>query len=212
MSLGLSNVYNFHLEINKVLEQVQPNVKINDDALFAINAILHHHIERIVYPCIYLVGYARQQTCNSRTIQTAIRLIMPNNLAKHCVSEGTKSLTKFYAYEENKKEKLSMSFKAGLHFSVACIRNILHDQIREINEKLGENITRVSLGAPIYLAAAIEYLCAEIIDFAGKMCINTDEKTITAKHVFSVIRSNDELNQLTKEFPLSDKSSVEPSV
>lgn len=36
-----------------------------------------------------------QPTMTSREIQTAVRLILPGELAKHAVSEGTKAVTKF---------------------------------------------------------------------------------------------------------------------
>ena len=45
----------------------------------------------------YLSSYNKKQTITSREIQTAIRLILPGELAKHAVSEGTKAVTKFNA-------------------------------------------------------------------------------------------------------------------
>ena len=42
-----------------------------------------------------LVKYSKSKTLTSREVQTAIRLILPGELAKHAVSEGTKAVTKF---------------------------------------------------------------------------------------------------------------------
>ena len=42
-----------------------------------------------------LARYNKKPTVTSREIQTAVRLILPGELAKHAVSEGTKAVTKF---------------------------------------------------------------------------------------------------------------------
>ena len=42
-----------------------------------------------------LASYSKKSTISSREIQTSVRLILPGELAKHAISEGTKSVTKF---------------------------------------------------------------------------------------------------------------------
>ena len=44
-----------------------------------------------------LASYSKKSTISSREIQTAVRLILPGELAKHAISEGTKSVTKVRA-------------------------------------------------------------------------------------------------------------------
>jgi hypothetical protein len=41
-----------------------------------------------------LAAYSKKSTISSREIQTAVRLILPGELSKHAISEGTKSVTK----------------------------------------------------------------------------------------------------------------------
>ena len=41
-----------------------------------------------------LASYSKKSTISSREIQTSVRLILPGELAKHAISEGTKSVTK----------------------------------------------------------------------------------------------------------------------
>ena len=43
-----------------------------------------------------LSSYSKKSTISSREIQTAVRLILPGELAKHAISEGTKSVTSAY--------------------------------------------------------------------------------------------------------------------
>ena len=55
---------------------------------------------RVLYPYDFasfteLASYSKKSTISSREIQTAVRLILPGELAKHAISEGTKSVTKF---------------------------------------------------------------------------------------------------------------------
>ena len=48
-------------------------------------------VERIAGEASRLAQYNKRQTISSREIQTAVRLLLPGELAKHAVSEGTKS-------------------------------------------------------------------------------------------------------------------------
>lgn len=51
--------------------------------------------ERIATEASKLAAYNKKSTISSREIQTAVRLILPGELAKHAVSEGTKAVTKY---------------------------------------------------------------------------------------------------------------------
>ncbi len=51
--------------------------------------------EKIATEAAKLARYSKKPTVTSREIQTAVRLILPGELAKHAVSEGTKAVTKF---------------------------------------------------------------------------------------------------------------------
>lgn len=45
-----------------------------------------------------LAAYSKKSTISSREIQTSVRLILPGELAKHAISEGTKSVTKVSSF------------------------------------------------------------------------------------------------------------------
>jgi histone H2B len=51
--------------------------------------------ERIAGESSRLAHYNKRSTITSREIQTAVRLLLPGELAKHAVSEGTKAVTKY---------------------------------------------------------------------------------------------------------------------
>ena len=56
------------------------------------------------------------------------------------------------------KKSTTSSAKAGLQFPVGRIGRYLRQ---------GKYATRMGAGAPVYLAAVLEYLCAEILELAG---------------------------------------------
>ncbi|XP_067837054.1 histone H2B 1/2-like [Heptranchias perlo] len=51
--------------------------------------------KRIAGEASRLVHYNKRRTISSREIQSAVRLLLPGELAKHAVSEGTKAVTKY---------------------------------------------------------------------------------------------------------------------
>ena len=60
-----------------------------------MNSFVNDVFERIANEAQRLAQYNRRQTISSREIQTAVRLLLPGELAKHAVSEGTKAVTKY---------------------------------------------------------------------------------------------------------------------
>ncbi len=81
--------------IYKVLKQVHPDTGVSRRAMSIMNSFINDLFERIAGEAGRLVRYNRKATLSSREIQTAIRLILPGELAKHAVSEGTKAVTKY---------------------------------------------------------------------------------------------------------------------
>ena len=60
-----------------------------------LNSFVNDIFERIAAEASKLASYNKRTTLSSREIQTAVRLILPGELAKHAVSEGTKAVTKY---------------------------------------------------------------------------------------------------------------------
>jgi histone H2B len=81
--------------IAKVLKQVHPKTGISKRAIAILNNLVNDTFDRIAQEGGRLVRYSNKGTLSSREIQTAVRLVLPGELAKHAVSEGTKAVTKF---------------------------------------------------------------------------------------------------------------------
>ncbi|XP_041030222.1 late histone H2B.L4-like [Carcharodon carcharias] len=81
--------------IYKVMKQVHPDTGISSEAMSIMKSFVNDIFERIAGEASRLAHYNKRQTISSREIQTAVRLLLPGELAKHAVSEGTKAVTKY---------------------------------------------------------------------------------------------------------------------
>ena len=79
----------------KVLKQVHPDTGISKKGMSIMNSFINDIFERIAGEAGKLARYSKKATLSSREIQTSVRLMLPGELAKHAVSEGTKAVTKF---------------------------------------------------------------------------------------------------------------------
>jgi histone H2B len=89
------SVETYKIYIYKVLKQVHPDTGISSKAMNIMNSFINDIFEKIATEAAKLARYTKKPTVTSREIQTAVRLALPGELAKHAVSEGTKAVTKF---------------------------------------------------------------------------------------------------------------------
>ncbi|KAK0413106.1 hypothetical protein QR680_006604 [Steinernema hermaphroditum] len=84
-------------------------------------------------------------------------------------------------------KKKSRTVRAGLQFPVGRIQRQL---------KKGRYAERIGSGGPIYLAAVMEYLIAEILELAGNAAQDNRKSRITPRHVMLAVRNDEELSKL----------------
>ncbi|CAG9465025.1 unnamed protein product [Pedinophyceae sp. YPF-701] len=82
---------------------------------------------------------------------------------------------------------VSKSAKAGLQFPVARVARYL---------KRGKYADRLGGGAPVYLAAVLEYLCAEVLELAGNAARDNKKTRIIPRHIQLAVRNDEELSKL----------------
>lgn len=85
----------FSIYIYKVLKQVHPDTGMSKKGMSIMNSFINDIFEKVSSEAGKLVRYNKKATLSSREVQTAVRLVLPGELAKHAVSEGTKAVTKF---------------------------------------------------------------------------------------------------------------------
>ena len=59
---------------------------------------------------------------------------------------------------------------------------------------------RVAVGAPIYLSAVLEYLCAEVLELAGNAARDNKKKIITPRHILLAVANDDELHRVCSKY------------
>merc|ERR1712233_56911 len=96
----------------------------------------------------------------------------------------------------------SRSAKAGLQFPVGRIHRLL---------RKGNYAQRIGAGAPVYLAAVLEYLTAEILELAGNAARDNKKSRIIPRHLQLAIRNDEELNKLLGGVTIS-QGGVLPSI
>ncbi|KAI5651957.1 core histone h2A/H2B/H3/H4 domain-containing protein [Phthorimaea operculella] len=96
----------------------------------------------------------------------------------------------------------SRSARAGLVFPVGRVHKFM---------RKGNFAPRVGGGASVYLAAAIEYLCVEILELAAKAASDNNRGRVSPRHILLAIRNDEELNQLLSGIIISD-GGVMPSI
>ncbi|VAI13118.1 unnamed protein product [Triticum turgidum subsp. durum] len=94
-SKAKKGVETYKIYIFKVLKQVHPDVGISSKAMSIMNSFINDIFEKLAAEAAKLARYNKKPTITSREIQTSVRLVLPGELAKHAVSEGTKAVTKF---------------------------------------------------------------------------------------------------------------------
>lgn len=71
---------------------------ISKKAMGIMNSFVNDTFDRMANESVRLARYNKKSTLTSREIQTAVRLLLPGELSKHAVSEGTKAVTKYNSH------------------------------------------------------------------------------------------------------------------
>ena len=88
---------------------------------------------------------------------------------------------------KSRSKAKSRSSRAGLQFPVGRVHRLL---------RKGNYAQRIGSGAPVYLAAVLEYLSAEILELAGNAARDNKKTRIIPRHLQLAVRNDEELNKL----------------
>lgn len=92
-------------------------------------------------------------------------------------------------------KSMSRSSRAGLQFSVSRVGRYL---------KQGRYASRVGSAAPVYLAAVLEYLAAEVLELSGNACRENKKSRISPRHMQLAIFQDDELRRLLRDTTIAE--------
>ena len=85
----------YNIYIYKVLKQVHPEIGISKKGMAILNSFVCDIFEQIGTEAGKLCKFGKRQTLGAREISSAAKLILPGELAKHAVSEGSKAMQKY---------------------------------------------------------------------------------------------------------------------
>ena len=87
----------FQTYIHRVLKQVHPKIGSSKKSMSIMNSFVMDSFDKIAQESAKLTKANKRATLSAREVQSAVRLVLPNELAKHAVTEGTKAMQKFQA-------------------------------------------------------------------------------------------------------------------
>lgn len=173
----------FDRYIMRVMKQVHPDTGMSSSSMDTVNNLTRYVLRRVITT---IMRTKSKETVTSRDVEMAVKMVLPGELAKHGVSEGTKAVTKFNNRIDRDNKAHRREKYAGLQFSVSRVENVMRTM----------GLKRISSGAPVYLAGAVEYLVAEILELGGNAARDHKHKRLARKYVMLAIQNDDELQCL----------------
>ena len=85
----------YNIYVYKVLKQVHPEIGISKKAMQIMNSFVTDTFEKICSEAGRLCKYGGKHTLTAREVQSSCKLVLPGELSKHALSEGTKALSKY---------------------------------------------------------------------------------------------------------------------
>jgi histone H2B len=85
----------FSVYIYKVLKQVHGDTGVSKKSMAIMNSFINDIFEKISLEASKLVRYNKKHTLSAREVQSAVKLLLPGELAKHAIIEGAKAVNKF---------------------------------------------------------------------------------------------------------------------
>jgi len=85
----------FSVYIYKVLKQVHNDIGVSKKSMNIMNSFINDIFEKIALEASKLVRYNKKHTLSAREVQSAVKLLLPGELAKHAIIEGAKAVNKF---------------------------------------------------------------------------------------------------------------------
>lgn len=120
----------------------------------------------------------------------AVAAVFADEFARHAASEGQRAVTKG---NDPKAVGATIEKRAGLTFPTDLIRTTLSNSNPN---------WKIHLDAVLYITAAIEYLCAEIVEVSGTAAASSSR--IEPRHVVDEKNKSPELQKMFPNVALSD--------
>jgi histone H3/H4 len=182
----------FETYISKVLKQVSSSNGITSNAKQQLNSVICMVAKEISKTVIHLTEIAKKKTMSHKEVENSVKLLFSGELSSNSILEGIKSVDKFST--ENSKGS-SRQGKAGIIFPPSVSEKFLRN--------FGYSKVMVTSSAPIFLAATLEYLTAEILELSAKYSNEHKRVRITIRDLQLSIGNDTELSNLFDKLNIS---------
>lgn len=95
---GMGGVGGYKRYVWRVLKQVHPDLGVSGHAMQVLDMMMADMFERLADEAARLSKATGRMTLTSREVQSAVRLVLPGDLGKHAIAEGTKAISKYMSY------------------------------------------------------------------------------------------------------------------
>ncbi|CAD6225670.1 unnamed protein product [Miscanthus lutarioriparius] len=95
---GMGGIGGYKRYVWRVLKQVHPDLGVSGHAMQVLDMMMADMFERLADEAARLSKATGRVTLTSREVQSAVRLVLPGDLGKHAISEGTKAISKYMSY------------------------------------------------------------------------------------------------------------------
>merc|ERR1712050_343601 len=85
----------YSVYVYKVLKNIHPELGISKKGMNVMNSFVGDLFERLALEASKLARVHGKQTMTSNDVQSAVKLVLPGDLAEHAIAEGTRALNKF---------------------------------------------------------------------------------------------------------------------
>lgn len=181
------NIRSWKIYIHKVLKLVHPDARLTNLAIDQLDQYIKVLASTLAESARLSTISVGKKTVGSLEIDLATKLLLPGELAMHGVSELTKAIVNFNSGQEERAPKRREE-RAKLQFSVSFAEKYIRE--------FGASDLNMGAGAPIALAAVLEYITAEILELAGNIARDNRKVTIVTRDIYIAIRSDSELFSL----------------
>lgn len=96
-----ANNLSFSRYIHRVLKQIHADVSISKNAMKIFSSFINDTFEKIAAESLHLAATCKHKTLTSRTVQSAVKLVIPGELKPLAVSEGVKAVFKHQAFKKS---------------------------------------------------------------------------------------------------------------
>jgi histone H3/H4 len=174
----------FETYICKVLKQISPCNGITANSKQQLNSVICLISKLLAGNVISLTEIAKKKTVSEKEVKNALRITLPKQLASNAITEGQKAID---TYEEESNVKgASRQDKAGIMFPPAQAEKFLRN--------FGYSKVMITSNAPVFLAGALEYLTAEILENSAASAKENKRVRITIRDLEMAVRKDDELD------------------